>query len=209
MIWRFAEPDRILTANPLHSGGPPWSDPVSFWVHQPKRLLNLVSGEARRETNRDYIHLKASCYWFLANDIFLNAHRETVYFAEKSIRYGSTKWLYFLGEILHGREASISRIALEGSILEWPMEIFNNVFDRKVVRQLDEISFIVGRTKKATWTQVFDLDSGIKINGRLWGQGVFQYERYRKLVGFMHLLESSKLRTPELKVMELCLKDLV
>jgi hypothetical protein len=209
MIWRFAEPDRILTVKPSTSGKFKPRDPASFLVHQPQRLLNQVSREARCETNKDYIHLKGSHHWFLKNDIFLNTHRDTVYFSEDSIWYGCTKWLYFLGEILHGGEASISRIALEGRILEWPVSMFNSVFDRKVVRQLDEVSFVVARTKKATRTQVFAHDSSIKINGRLWGQGSYQPERCGSLVGFMQLLESSKLRTPTFKVMELCLEDLI
>jgi hypothetical protein len=84
MIWRFAEPDQILTAKPSIDPEISTDYTVSYQVHQPQRLLNRVNREARCETNKDCTHLKASGYRFLKNDIYLNPYRDTIYLPEES-----------------------------------------------------------------------------------------------------------------------------
>ena len=198
MIWRLAEPERITTFKLRKH---PSSHALQISIHQPKIQLNRVNQESRRETAGDYIHLRTSEYEMLALDIFLNPHRDTMYFLLDSIWRHWSLSAYFAYGFLKKGNIPFKRFAIEGSVLSSsnPAYYLKHIWSPHI----EELSFVSEKVETATTTQVFSPGSPVKIYGRQYGREI------ENAIRELQSTHSSPSKVPVVKIMKLCEKDLV
>jgi hypothetical protein len=144
VIWRLAEPDRLLTVRHVRSKErSPFDIHDTFSIYQPRLFLSQVNREARRETGIDYIHIQPGDYdGSLRNGIQFNPRRDTIAFNTKS--FSAKCWSLFLQVFSDREDLAIERLAFAVSSFR-AYETWFSTLSLMPFPHLKELCLVTGR----------------------------------------------------------------